>query len=220
MGQGGGMGNGQGGRVSLQGGVGGPMTGTFLVRPQPGELGVGTLANLALVGPLTGVQADVVTEGGGLAEATVAEAAHERLVQGVDAHVGAQVAAGVEAAVADDAAHAARGAGSCLHCVEVLWEQQGGAVRQCPVGSPHSQAISNCPVPQLHAAPTAVVMQEGDEELSAGICGCNRPASAPASPPALLGSALELAQSPLGTRFSTQHFPKGSGAPLPAHGSC
>lgn len=128
------MGHGQGGRVSLQRGVGGPMTGAFLVRPQPGKLGVGTLANLALVGPLAGVQADVVAEGGGLAEAAVAEAAHEGLVQGVDAHVGAQVAAGVEAAVADDAAHAPRGAGSRLHCVEVLWEQHGGDGQAVPSG--------------------------------------------------------------------------------------
>lgn len=51
----------------------------------------------------------MVTEGGGLAEATVAEAADEGLVQGVYAHVGAQVAAGVKATVADDAAHAAGG---------------------------------------------------------------------------------------------------------------
>lgn len=121
MGQRGGMGHGQGGRVGLQGGVGGPVASALLVRPQPRELGIGTLANLALVGPLARVQADVVAEGGGLAEAAVAEAAHEGLVQGVDAHVGAQVAAGVEATVADDAAHAARRAGPCLHRVEILW---------------------------------------------------------------------------------------------------
>lgn len=121
MGQRGGMGHGQGGRVGLQGGVGGPVASAFLVRPQPRELGIGTLANLALVGPLARVQADVVAERGGLAEAAVAEAAHEGLVQGVDAHVGAQVAAGVEATVADDAAHAARCAGPCLHRVEILW---------------------------------------------------------------------------------------------------
>lgn len=115
------MGHGQGGRVGLQGGVGGPVAGAFLVRPQPCELGIGTLAHLALVGPLARVQADVVAEGGGLAEAAVAEAAHEGLVQGVDAHVGAQVAAGVEAAVADDAAHTPRRAGPRLHCMEILW---------------------------------------------------------------------------------------------------
>ncbi len=77
----------------------------LLVRPQARQLRVGALTHVALVGPLAGVQPDVVSERGGLAEAAVAEAAHEGLVQGVDAHVGAQVAAGVEAAVADDAAH-------------------------------------------------------------------------------------------------------------------
>lgn len=142
------MGHGQGRRVSLQGGVGGPMAGAFLVCPQPGELGVGTLANLALVGTLAGVQADVVAEGGGLAEAAIAEAAHEGLVQGVDAHVGAQVAAGVEAPVADDAAHAPRRAGPRLHCMEVLWGQQG-TVRRCPPAwqltpSPNPQG-ADCP---------------------------------------------------------------------------
>lgn len=133
------MGHGQGGRVSLQGGVGGPVAGAFLVCPQPRQLGIGTLANLALVGPLARVQADVVAEGGGLAEAAVAEAAHEGLVQGVDAHVGAQVAAGVEAAVADDAAHAARRAGPRLHRVEILWGRQG-TVRRCPLLSEHSSS--------------------------------------------------------------------------------
>ena len=51
----------------------------------------------------TCVKADVVAQGGGLAEAAVAELADERLVQGVDAHVGAQVAARVEAAAAHHA---------------------------------------------------------------------------------------------------------------------
>lgn len=147
MGQGRGMGHGQGGRVSLQGGVGGPVASAFLVRPQPGELRVGTLANLALVGPLAGVQADVVAEGGGLAEAAVAEAADEGFVQGVDAHVGAQVAAGVEAAVADDAAHAARGAGPRLHRVEILWGQQG-TVKHCPPAQQLTPSVlNNHPVP-------------------------------------------------------------------------
>jgi len=141
MGQRGGMGHGQGRRVSLQGGVGGPMASAFLMRPQPGELGVGTLANLALVGTLAGVQADVVAEGGGLAEAAVAEAAHEGLVQGVDAHVGAQVAAGVEAAVADDAAHAPRRAGARLHGVEILWGQQG-MVRSCRTAQQLTPSLS------------------------------------------------------------------------------
>lgn len=106
--------------MRLQGGIGGPVPGTLLVGPEPGELGVGTLADLAFVGALAGVQADVVAEGGGLAEAPVAEAADEGLVQRVDAHVGAQVAAGVEAAVADHTAHAPRRAGPAVHRVEVL----------------------------------------------------------------------------------------------------
>lgn len=147
MGQGCGMGHGQGGRVSLQGGVGGPVAGAFLVRPQPGELRVGTLANLALVGPLAGVQADVVAERGGLAEAAVAEAAHEGLVQGVDAHVGAQVAAGVEAAVADDAAHAPRRAGPRLHGMEILWGQQGTVKHRPPAQQLTPSVLNNHPVP-------------------------------------------------------------------------
>lgn len=80
----------------------------FLVRPQACELRVRALTHLALVGPLTGVQPDVVTQRGRLTEAAVAEAAHEGLVKRVNAHVGAQVAAGVEPAVANDAAHATR----------------------------------------------------------------------------------------------------------------
>ena len=56
----------------------------FLVRPQACELRVRALTHLALVRPLARVQPDV------------------------DAHVGAQVAAGVEPAVANDAAHARR----------------------------------------------------------------------------------------------------------------
>lgn len=64
---------------------------------------------MALVGALSRVEAHMVTESGWLAEAAVAETADEGLVQCVYAHVGAQVTAGVEAAVADDAAHAAGG---------------------------------------------------------------------------------------------------------------
>lgn len=77
----------------------------LLVRSEARQLRVRALAHLALVGPLAGMQSDVVSERGRLTEAAVAEAAHEGLVQRVDAHVGAQVAAGVEAAVANDAAH-------------------------------------------------------------------------------------------------------------------
>lgn len=84
------------------------MPGTLLMGPQPSQLGVSTLADLALVGTLTGVETHVVAQGGGLAKAPVAETADKGLVQGVDSHVGAQVATGVEAPVADDAAHATR----------------------------------------------------------------------------------------------------------------
>ncbi len=77
----------------------------LLVSPEARQLRVGALTHVTLVGPLAGVQADVVSQSGRLAEATVAEAADEGLVQSVDAHVGAQVTAGVEAAVANDAAH-------------------------------------------------------------------------------------------------------------------
>lgn len=103
----------------------------LLVRAQPGQLRVGRLADVALVGPLAGVQPDVVPQRGRLAEAAVAEAADERLVQRVNAHVRAQVAAGVEAAVANDAAHPARGGGGDgrrrtgrgpLGGVGVVWE--------------------------------------------------------------------------------------------------
>ena len=80
--------------------------GALLVRAQPGQLGVGALAHVALVGTLTRVQAHVVAQRGRLAEAAVAEAADEGLVKRVDAHVGAQVATRVEAPVADHAAHA------------------------------------------------------------------------------------------------------------------
>jgi len=103
----------------------------LLVRPEARQLRVGAMTHVTLVGPLPGVQAHVVSEGGRLAEAAVAEAADERLVQSVDAHVGAQVAAGVEAAVADDAAHptggdrgGGRGArGRALAGVGVLWQR-------------------------------------------------------------------------------------------------
>lgn len=50
----------------------------------------------------------MIAERRGLAEAPVAEAADEGFVQGVNAHVRAQVAARVEAAVTDDATHATR----------------------------------------------------------------------------------------------------------------
>ena len=66
---------------------GGPVPGALLVRPQAGELRVRRLADVALVGPLAGVQPDVVPQRGRLAEAAVAETADERFVQRVDAHV-------------------------------------------------------------------------------------------------------------------------------------
>lgn len=104
--------------------VGRPVPGTLLVRPQPCQLGVRTLADVTLVGALACVEAHVVTEGGGLAEAAVAETADEGLVQSVYAHVGAQVTAGVEATVADDTAHAAgggkRGSGGGVTQVEII----------------------------------------------------------------------------------------------------
>lgn len=102
----------------------------LLVRPQACELRVRALAHLALVGPLAGVQPDVVAQRGRLTEAAVAEAAHEGLVQRVDAHVGTQVAAGVEAAVANDAAHATRGDGGrgarrcAIGGVRVIWRKK------------------------------------------------------------------------------------------------
>ncbi len=100
------------------------MPGALLVRPQPCQLGVRALADETLVWALARVEAHVVTEGGGLAEAAVAETADEGLVQSVYAHVGAQVTAGVEAAVADDAAHAAgggkRGGGGGVTQVEII----------------------------------------------------------------------------------------------------
>lgn len=111
----------------LQGPVGRTVPSAFLVRPEAGQLRIGALADLAFVGPLSGVKPDVVAEGGGLAETAVAEAADEGFVQGVDPHVGTQVAAGVEAAVADDAAHAAHGVDPAFDQVEVLW---GGGERK------------------------------------------------------------------------------------------
>lgn len=84
---------------------------TLLVRSQARQLGVSALTDVALVGPLAGVQADVVAERGRLAEAAVAEATDEGLVQSVDTHVGAEVASGVETAVADNTAHAPSGGG-------------------------------------------------------------------------------------------------------------
>lgn len=107
----------------------------LLVRPQTRQLRVRALTDVALVGPLAGVQSDVVAERGRLTEAAVAEAANEGLVQRVDAHVGAQVAAGVEAAVADDAAHPAgcdggggggggRARGEAVRGVRVIWKKK------------------------------------------------------------------------------------------------
>lgn len=120
------VGRGQCGRVCLQRGAGRPVARALLVRAQAGQLRVGALAHLALIGALARVQAHVVAQRGRLAEAAVAEAAHEGLVQRVDAHVRAQVAAGVETSVADDAAHAASGAGRGVRRVEVLWQRAGG----------------------------------------------------------------------------------------------
>lgn len=82
------------------------VSGALLVRAQARQLRVRALADVTLVGSLAGVEAHVVAQGRGLAEATVAETADERFVQGVNAHVRAQVTARVEAAVTDDAAHA------------------------------------------------------------------------------------------------------------------
>lgn len=65
----------------------GAVPGALLVRSQTSQLRVRRLADMALVRALSGVQSDVVPQRGRLAEATVAEAADERLVQGVDAHV-------------------------------------------------------------------------------------------------------------------------------------
>lgn len=99
------------GRMSLQAHyrpcAGRPVPGALLVCPQPCQLGICALADVALVGALSRVEAHMVTESGWLAKAAVAETADEGLVQSVYAHVGAQVTAGVEAAVADDAAHTA-----------------------------------------------------------------------------------------------------------------
>lgn len=86
--------------------VGRPVSCALLVCPQPCQLGVSALADVALVGPLARVEAHVVAQGGGLTETSVAKTTHEGLVQRVDAHVGTQVTAGVEAPVADDTAHA------------------------------------------------------------------------------------------------------------------
>lgn len=61
---------------------------------------------MAFVGALPSVQTHMVAQCGRLAEASVAEATCEGFVQSVDAHVRAQVAAGVEATVTDDTAHA------------------------------------------------------------------------------------------------------------------
>lgn len=128
-----------GGRGHLGGHLGGAHRGfvprALLVRPQARQLRVRALAHLALVGPLAGVQPHVVAQRGRLAEAAVAEATHEGLVQRVDAHVGAQVAAGVEAPVADHAAHPARrdggrGAGGRpVRGVGVIWRRGGKGAR-------------------------------------------------------------------------------------------
>jgi len=59
----------------------------LLMSPEARQLGVGALTDVALVGPLAGMQAHVVAQSGRLAETAIAEAADEGLVQGVDAHV-------------------------------------------------------------------------------------------------------------------------------------
>lgn len=103
-----------------------PVPGALLVRPEAGQLRVGRLTHVALVGPLPGVEPHVVPQGGGLAEAPVAEATHEGFVQRVDAHVGTQVAARVESTAADDATHAAEagrrggGGGGAVTGVELI----------------------------------------------------------------------------------------------------
>lgn len=79
--------------MRLQGGVRWPVPGTLLMGTQPGQLGIGTLADLALVWALASVEAHMVAQSGGLAEAAVAEAADKGLVQCVDAHVGPEIAA-------------------------------------------------------------------------------------------------------------------------------
>lgn len=63
------------------------VSGALLVCPETRQLRVGRLTHVALVGPLSGVEPDVVPQGGRLAEAPVAEATNEGLVQRVDAHV-------------------------------------------------------------------------------------------------------------------------------------
>lgn len=144
---------GQRGRVRLQRGAGRPVARALLVGAQAGQLRVGALAHLALVGALARVQAHVVAQRGRLAEAAVAEAAHEGLVQRVDAHVRAQVAARVEAAVADDAAHAARGARRRVRRVEVLWPRGGvvGGRRRGESGLVRSRPPRPCSSASLDA---------------------------------------------------------------------
>jgi len=80
--------------------------GALLMRTQPGQLGVGGLADEALVRSLSGVEAHVVPQSRRLAEASVAEAADEGFVQRVNPHVRAEVAAGVEPAMTDYTTHA------------------------------------------------------------------------------------------------------------------
>lgn len=63
------------------------VSGTLLVRPETSQLRVGRLTHVTLVGPLSSVKPDVVPQGGGLAEAPVAEATNEGFVQRVNAHV-------------------------------------------------------------------------------------------------------------------------------------
>lgn len=65
----------------------GSVSGALLMRAQAGQLRVRALAHVTLVGPFARVETHVVAQRGGLAEATVAEAADEGFVQGVDAHV-------------------------------------------------------------------------------------------------------------------------------------
>ncbi len=131
------MGSGRSLRVRSAGSV----SRTLLMRAQAGQLRVCALADGALVRALACVQTHVVAQRGGLAEAAAAEAAHEGLVQCVDAHVRAQVTPGVEAAVADDAAHAARGGRGGqrgrrgVACVRVVCcgGHQGKCLRHCRI---------------------------------------------------------------------------------------
>ena len=171
---------GQRGRVGLQSGAGRPVARALLVGAQAGQLRVGALAHLALVGALARVQAHVVAQRGRLAEAAVAEAAHEGLVQRVDAHVRAQVAARVEAAVADDAAHAARGARRRVRRVEVLWPRgrgpggQAGRGRERAASLEPAQPRPVLPVPVPHVRPSQGPTASDRPVATAQIAGTGR----------------------------------------------